>query len=43
MNEGEGAKKDGRSSKCLLWFETDVDTVLNSEFFIFVSLEINIS
>ena len=31
---------DGRSAKCLCWFQPDVDRVLNSEHFIFVSLEI---
>lgn len=30
----------GGSAKCLCWFQPDVDAVLNSERFIFVSLEI---
>lgn len=29
-SKDKGTKKDGRSSKCLFWFEPDIDTVLNS-------------
>lgn len=41
-SRGKGAKRDGWSVKCLCCFQPDIDIVLNSENFIFVSLEINI-
>lgn len=43
ISKGKGAKRDGRTAKCLGWFQPDIDMVLNSENFLFVSLEISAS
>lgn len=43
ISKGKEAKRDGRSAKCLGWFQPHRDRVLNFENFLLVSLEINTS
>lgn len=40
MYTDKGAETVGKSAKYLCWFQTDINTVLNSESFIFISVGI---